>query len=66
MENPRWTAFVYLAVSAVVSYFLIKAELGQEGDVLLSLAHNVRKVARRVDTGLTSFIDGELDNRRTV
>jgi hypothetical protein len=66
MERPGWTSFVYLAFSAIVSYWLIQAERGDGESTGITMAHNVRKVARWVDQTTTTYIDNELDKRRTV
>lgn len=64
VERPNWASFVYLLASAVVSYWLIRAESGE--DWTITWAHNVRKVARWVDCHTTLYIDHQLENRRTV
>lgn len=68
MNEPKWTTWIYLLVSAGLSYWLISQERSGNngGDLLITWAHGVRKVARRIDAELTTFIDKELEHRRTV
>lgn len=56
----------YLAASVILAWWTVKLQTGQTGDGMLVIAHNVRKVCRKMDAWLTVRIDAELDERRTV
>lgn len=65
--------YIYLIISALVSYYLIQAEYGKAEDVGLNFMWNVIKVCRRVELFFARLgddiyrkLDHELENRRTI
>jgi hypothetical protein len=65
VERPKWIDFVYLAASVLASYWLMQQE-HSDMPASVTMAHKLRKVARWIESSTTRYIDGELDQRRTV
>lgn len=73
MDKKGISDWMYLAVSAIVSYWLIAEQRGDDKHWDITVAHNARKIVWRmrmwlvtVDNRLQSYIDKELDKERTV
>jgi hypothetical protein len=66
--------YIYLIVSALVSYYLIQLQQGtSDDDIGLSFMWNVVKVCRRIEVFFAKVgdsvyrrLDSELENRRTI
>lgn len=72
-EKSYVKEYVYLIISALVSYYLIQAEYGKAEDVGLNFMWNVVKMCRKAEVFFARIgddvyrkLDDELENRRTI
>jgi hypothetical protein len=74
VERKSYTKeYIYLAVSALTTWWLIQAQNGYDEDKEIRILWNVVKICRRIEVffgelgdRVYQVVDSELENRRTM